>query len=104
MAKRRSGISNSLDEVTKEILNRKPTKKPRDRSWDAARSKATYDLPEGLIKRIKEIAEELGGEGASVRISDVARLLLETGIAEYEAGNLKPKAKPKKLVLFDDDE
>ncbi len=104
MAKRRSAISRDVDEVTKGILSRKPSKKPRDRSWDAARSKATYDLPEGLIKRIKEIAAELGEEGASVRIGDVARLLLEAGIAEYEAGKLKPKAKPKKLVLFDDDE
>ena len=74
----------------------------RDRSWDAKRSKATYDLPPELIQKIKDIAGELGEEGAMVKISDVARLLLETGIEQYEAGELKAKPRPTGFTLFDD--
>ena len=64
-----------------------PSKKEsRDRTWDANRSKTTYDLPAGLIQRVKEIADELKRKhGAKVRVSDVARLLLEAGIDQYEA-------------------
>jgi hypothetical protein len=74
----------------------------RDRSWDAGRSKATYDLPAALIERIKQIAEELGQGEALVKVSDVARLLIEAGLAEYEAGRLKAKPRPTKFKLFDD--
>lgn len=74
----------------------------RDRSWDAQRSKATYDLPSELIDRIREVAEELGGGEAKVKVSDVARLLLEAGLAQYESGELKIKPKPTGYSLFDD--
>lgn len=76
----------------------------RDRSWDARRSKATYDLPPELIERIRMLADELTAAypDARVRISDVARLLLEAGLAEYDAGNISVKLKPVSFVIFDD--
>ena len=77
-------------------------KKPRDRSWDKRRSKMTYDLPPALIARISEIATELGQGGGKVKVSDVARLLLEAGLEQYEAGKLTPKLKPVGYKLFDD--
>ena len=88
----------------KPVLKRSnsPRTTTRDRSWDAKRSKATYDLPSELIQRIKDIAGELGREGAAVKVSDVARLLLETGIKQYEAGALKAKPRPTGFTLFDD--
>lgn len=80
----------------------KPQQKRRDRSWDAARTKATYDLPADLIERINQIAEELGAEGAKVKVSDVARLLLVAGLEKYDAGELKPKLRPTGFRLFED--
>lgn len=79
-------------------------KKGRDRTWDAQRSKATYDLPPGLIDRIRVLANELteAYPDARVRISDVVRLLLETGLAEYEAGHISVELKPVSFVIFDD--
>lgn len=82
-------------------IEREPEKK-RDRSWDAARSKATFDLPPALIERIRKIAEELGQGEASVKVSDVARLLIEAGLAEYDAGRLRIKPIPTGFRLFDD--
>ncbi len=79
-----------------------PKTTTRDRSWDAKRSKTTYDLPPELIQKIKDIAGELGEERAMVKVSDVARLLLETGIEQYEAGELKAKPRPTGFTLFDD--
>lgn len=80
------------------------TKKGRDRSWDAQRSKATYDLPPELIERIRMVADDMAAAypDARVRISDVARLLLETGLAEYDAGNISVSLKPVSFVIFDD--
>lgn len=79
-------------------------KKGRDRSWDAQRSKATYDLPPALIDRIRALADELteAYPDARVRISDVVRLLLEAGLAEYEAGHISVELKPVSFVIFDD--
>jgi len=73
----------------------------RDRSWDAKRSKATYDLPPSLIQRIRDIADELGESGASVKVSDVARLLLEAGVTQYESGELDVTPRPTGFTLFD---
>jgi hypothetical protein len=79
------------------------TKKKREnREWDKRRSKMTYDLPPALIARIGEIAEELGQQGGKVKVSDVARLLLEAGLAQYDAGKLAPKLRPVGFRLFDD--
>lgn len=76
----------------------------RDRSWDMQRSKATYDLPPGLIDRIREIADDLASEhpDARVRISDVARLLLQAGVRQYENGNLDIRIRPTKFRIFPD--
>lgn len=86
-----------------EVLARRPKPKPRrDRSWDARRKKMTYDLPEGLISRIREIAETLAAKhpGARIRHSDIARLLLEAGLERYEAGELQIELHPIVLSLF----
>lgn len=76
----------------------------RDRSWDMERSKATYDLPPGLIDRVRDIADELASEhpDAKVRISDVARLLLQAGIDQYESGELDVRIRPTKFRIFPD--
>jgi hypothetical protein len=80
-----------------------PVKKKREnREWDKRRSKMTYDLPPALIARIGEIAEELGQQGGRVKVSDVARLLLEAGLEQYDARKLNPKLKPVGFRLFDD--
>jgi hypothetical protein len=78
-----------------------PGSKKRDRSWDARRSKATYDLPTGLIERIKEITDDLAQQhGAKIKVSDVARLLLEAGLERYEAGDIRVEPQPAKFTLF----
>ena len=41
-------------------------------------------------------AGELGG----VRVSEAARLLLEAGIARYDAGELRPELHPRKVTLY----
>ena len=81
-------------------LDEPPTK--RDRTWDAQRSKATYDLPPALIQRIQALAVELGTDAAKVKVSDVARLLLEAGLAQYERGQLAVQPRPTGFTLFDD--
>ena len=74
----------------------------RDRTWDAQRSKATYDLPPALIARIQALATELGTTTAKVKVSDIARLLLEAGLAQYERGQLSVQPRPTGFTLFDD--
>lgn len=78
-------------------------KSKRDRTWDAQRSKATYDLPSELIIRIREIAKELGQDGVNVKVNDVARLLIEAGLDQYDAGELDVQLKPTGYTLFDND-
>ncbi len=96
MARRRDVFTTDrrepLDEVP-EVLRRRPSPPPtRDRSWDARRSRATYDLPAELIESVRAIARELADAHpeAKVRVSDVARMLLEHGVEAYERGDLGP--------------
>ena len=74
----------------------------RDRAWDAQRSKATYGLPPALIQRIQALATELGTDTAKVKVSDVARLLIEAGLAQYERGLLPVQPRPTGFTLFDE--
>ena len=67
-----------------------------------AKKKERRSLPPDLIERIRQIAVELGEAGADVRVSDVARLLLEAGLVQYEAGELDVRPKPTGYKLFDD--
>ncbi len=84
------------------LATRARPKTKRDRSWDKARSKATFDLPAALIARIGEIAGELVAThpGARVRTSDVARLLLEAGLKQYDAGEISVELHPQRFTLF----
>ena len=75
--------------------------KKRHRSWDAKRNKATYDLPPEVIQRIRDIVEEFKQEGVNVRVSDVARLLIEAGLEQYDAGTLRVKLR-QYYRLYDD--
>ena len=104
MAKKRRTVFD--DQAAKYLSGQQKSEKSsepkRDRTWDAQRSKATYDLPPELITRIREIAGEIGQGGAKVKINDVARLLLEAGIERYEAGALDIKMRPTGFKLFDD--
>lgn len=95
MAKRRNAFATEQGEPIAEVpqvLRRRPRPKPkRDRSWDAKRARATYDLPPDLIEKVRAIAGELAEARpeAKVRVSDVARLLLERGVEAYERGELE---------------
>ncbi len=93
-----------VEAVPEVLAGRVRTTVRRDRSWDAQRSKATYDLPAPLIERIRDIAKELAGgaPGAKVKTSDVARLLIEAGLEQYEAGKLKTDLYPTGFTLFPD--
>ena len=44
----------------------------------------------------------LGTEAAKVKVSDIARLLLEAGLAQYERGQLTVQPRPTGFTLFDD--
>ena len=64
----------------------------RDRKWEAQQRDGgivvTYrGIPRGVKDAIKAIADDRG-----VRVGDVARALLEHGIADYEAGTLRLEA------------
>ncbi len=106
--KRRRDPLEPIDAIPEVLSNRqRPQRKRRNRSWDAKRSKATYDLPEDVIQWIRDVAVEMGQDyDAKVRVGDVARLMLEFARERYEAGELderiKKRLKPVKLVLFDD--
>jgi len=95
MAKRRDAFATEQGEPLAEVpqvLRRRPSPKPkRDRSWDAKRSRATYDLPPELIERVRIIAGELAKAHPEdkLRVSDVARMLLEHGAEAYERGELE---------------
>ncbi len=101
MAERRNPLE-PLEEIP-EILARRPhSKTGRDRSWDASRTKATYDLPETLISRIKDIVDELSDKqrGAKIRVSDVARMLMEAGIQSYEEGQIDIEFYPAEYRIY----
>lgn len=101
MAERRNPLE-PLDEIP-EILARRPQSKTgRDRTWDANRTKATYDLPNTLLERVKEIVEELSVQqrGAKIRVSDVARMLMEAGIKSYEEGKIDVEFHPAEYRIY----
>ncbi len=88
-----------------EVLAARPRPKPkRNRAWDKARTKATFDLPVALIERLREVSKEMAAAhpGAAVRVSDVARLLLEAGLDAYEAGELQPELRASEFRIFAD--
>lgn len=98
---RRNVPAEPIDAVP-DILARRPDAKPaRSREWDKKRTKATFDLPPELVDELKQVAADLAAEypGASVRVSDVAKKLLEAGLAEYRAGRLRFEVKPSRLRL-----
>lgn len=91
-----------VDAIPEVLANRPKPPPKRDRSWDQNRTKATYDLPSELIERIKEITREIGADypNTKIRVGDVARLLLEAGLEQYEAGKIKIELHPSEFRLF----
>lgn len=78
-------------------------KHTRDRSYDSNERlpRVTYEFPQELIDRVKEIAAEIEEDiSARVAVYQVARLLIETGIEQYEAGELDFQTYPKEVSLF----
>ena len=76
----------------------------RNRDWDRAHNflVVTYrGIPAELHRQIKEIADKKG-----VPVGEVARRLLEYGLAAYLVGDLKLPAAPRrgKLTLFPGDD
>jgi hypothetical protein len=65
----------------------------RDRSWDAQRVKASYDLPKEVRDAVVEVAEAEG-----VPAYEIARMFLERGLEIYEAGGLEAFGKTKKVA------
>ncbi len=72
----------------------------RPRGWEKAHPATAYRIPIELREDVKALARELG-----VATDDVARALLEHGLAAYRAGTLRLQAHPatSKLTLFPDD-
>jgi len=105
-SERRSGLAGeSVGRLVEDAQKkREATGRKRDRSWELGRTKATYDLPAEVIQRIKDIAQELTAEhpNTKVRVSDVARLLIQAGLEQYEAGELEVRLHPKEFTLFPD--
>jgi len=106
MAKRRDAFAippgEPLAELP-EILQRRAHPQPRrDRSWDAKRRRATYDLPPQLIERVRTITQQLAEAHpkANVRVSDIARLLLELGVQAYEQGEVRPDQLSRRGTLL----
>ena len=104
MSKERRNPLEPIEDIPEVLAARARPKPKRDRSWDAGRNKATYDLPPELIQRIRDIAEELAAEypNAKVRVSDVARLLVEAGLQQYDAGQIEVNLRPAVLRLYPD--
>lgn len=96
MPPRRDAMKTTVEDAQEVLAKRPAGKPPRDRQWDASRKRMTYDLPEPMIARVREIAGELGG----VRVSEAARLLLEAGIARYDAGELRPEVHARGVTLY----
>lgn len=102
--KKRRDPLEPVEAIPQVLATRARPRPKRDRSWDRERSKATFDLPPALIARLGEVAGELaaGHPGAKVRVSDVARLLLEAGLKVYDAGDLEITLHPQRFTLFSD--
>lgn len=99
MPTRRDAMKTTVEDAQEVLARRPATARPtptRNRQWDKARKRMTYDLPEDMIERVKQIAAELGG----VRVSEAARLLLQAGIERYDAGELRPELHPRKVTLY----
>ena len=69
----------------------------RKRARDAARSKATYDLPAELIARIDKVAAEY-----DVPKNQVAAFFLDHALRQYETGrvDLTPYLRPSRVPRF----
>ncbi len=70
----------------------------RKREKDAARTKATYDLPETIKERIEVIATEFG-----IPKSQLAAFFLDHAIREYDIGriDLRPYLRPSRVPRFE---
>lgn len=62
----------------------------RDRSWDAKRTRFTYDLPPELHEELKAVVEGIIGRTTlrRLRISDVVREFLIYALDAYKRGDL----------------
>ena len=92
------------EQINREQLETIDKRAPaRDREWEAKQRDGgivvTYrGIPRGAKDAIKAIADDMG-----VRVGDVARALLEHGIADYEAGtlNLEAHVRPDRTLYLD---
>ena len=101
---RRSGFTGSVvgNLVVDAERQQRAKEHTRDRSWDAQRTKATYDLPPSLKDDIKEIAKN-----EDLPAYEIARLFLEFGLRRYLVGGLEAlgaekKTKTVEFTLFPD--
>jgi hypothetical protein len=91
-----------LAELSEILQRRSALRIRRDRSWDARRCRATYDLPPQLIETIHTITQQLteAHPEVNVRVSDVARLLLELGVQAYEQEEVSADWLPRRGTLL----
>ena len=70
--------------------------KKRARPWDAAHAVevASYRIPPELKQTVKEIASDL-----EISPAEVARLFLERGVKDYQAGKIDVKPQPKQTGM-----
>lgn len=99
------GTEHVREMTEKAKVEQKKKKYTRNRRYDSEERlpRVTYEFPQELIDRVKQITEEIGQEaGAKVAVYQVARLLMEAGIKQYEDGELKIRTYPKEINLFPD--
>lgn len=89
------------DKIADLLANTRNLKKKGSTKERTARSRVTYDLPAALIEQVRQIGEALVADmpGAKVTSSQVAHILLEEGLARYQAGDLTIKLQPSRFVL-----
>ena len=72
----------------------------RDRSWDAKRTRFTYDLPPELHEELKAVAQEVVARTTlgRLRVSDVVREFLLYALDAYRRGDLMLAVEPQETV------
>lgn len=80
------------------VLARKPSQAKRNREWEQANKVTGFrGLPLALLSELKAVAADLG-----VTISELARALLEYGLAALRRGDLvlQPQLKTGRMTLY----
>jgi hypothetical protein len=91
----RRSIGDQISQEPIDVLQRRPSKAKRDRSWETEQreklGQVSYrGIPAELNERVRALAKEL-----DVITGEVARALMAHGLAAYEKGELELAAEEK---------